>query len=98
MLEKLMRRLPEAGEDDMRLLQDLLDDAGDLIRAYTRRDYVPGALEGAQVALAAAMFNRMGMEGETRHDEGGISRTAQAMPEDILCQLRPYRLAKAVAK
>ena len=78
------------------LLQDLLDDAGRFIRAYTGRESVPEALEGAQLALAAAMFNRMGMEGETRHGEGSVERVAELLPEDVRRQINPYRLAKAV--
>lgn len=96
MLERLMRRLPDATESDRALLEDLLADAGMAICAFTRRDSVPAQLEGAQIQLAAVMFNRMGMEGESSHDEGGVSRRAEAMPEDIACQLRPWRLAKAV--
>ncbi|MGI6239548.1 MAG: phage head-tail connector protein [Christensenellales bacterium] len=95
MLDKLRRRLPDADADDQ-LLDDLIDDAGRFIRAYTRRNDVPAALEGAQLQLAAVLFNRMGMEGETAHDEGGIRRDAQLLPEDIACQLRPWRLARAV--
>ena len=82
MLEKLKRRLPDAGADQEALLTDLLEDAGKWICAYTCREQVPEALEGAQVALAAVLYNRMGMEGETGRDEGGVNRTAQLMPED----------------
>lgn len=96
MLERLMRRLPDAGEDKRELLEELLEDAGRAICAFTCRDSVPGALEGAQVQLAAVMFNRMGMEGEASHDEGGVVRRAEAMPEDIACQIRPWRLVRAV--
>lgn len=95
MLEKLRRRLPDAQADD-RLLEDLLEDAGRFICAYTCRDRVPEALEGAQLALAAVYFNRMGMEGETAHNEGGLSRTAQPLPEDIAAQLRAWRLVRTV--
>jgi hypothetical protein len=96
MLEKLRRRLPDAKDSDEALLTDLIADAGRFICAYTRRDAVPEALEGAQIQMAAVLFNRMGMEGETRHDEGGLSREAELLPEDIACQLRPWRLARAV--
>lgn len=98
MLEKLRRRLPDAADADEALLSDLIADAGHFICAYTGRDSVPEALEGAQVQLAAVFFNRMGMEGETRHDEGGLVRENAILPEDIMCQIRPYRLARAVEK
>ena len=94
MLEKLKRRIPDAADDA--LLEDLLDDAAAMILAYTGRDAVPEVLEAAQLALAAAAYNRMGMEGERDHGEGGVTRSVDALPEDIRRQLNPYRLAKAV--
>ena len=42
MLARLKRRLPDATDET--LLQDLLDDAGRFIRAYTGRDTVPEPL------------------------------------------------------
>ena len=94
MLLRLMRRLPEA--QDEALLQDLLDEAGDFIRAYTGRKEVPAALESAQVQLAAVLYNRLGMEGETRRSEGSVERTAEGVPEALRRQLNPFRLAKGV--
>ena len=95
MLERLKRRLPDANADDA-LLIELIEDAGRFICAYTCREEVPEALTGAQLALAAVYFNRMGMEGETAHNEGGLSRSAQLLPEDIAAQLRPWRLVRTV--
>lgn len=97
MLERLRRRLPDAGEDEVALLKDLLEDAGGFICAYTCRESVPEALKGAQIELAAVMYNRMGMEGETSHGEGGVSRAAELLPENVACQLRPWRRARTVA-
>ena len=94
MLERLKRRIPD-GKDEA-LLNDLLSDAQGMILAYTGRDSVPLVLQGAQVEIAAMLFNRMGMEGESSHSEGSVSRTAESLPEYIRRQLNPFRLAKAV--
>ena len=94
MLEKLMRRIPDAQNEA--LLQDMLDDAESFILAYTGRSEIPEALKGAQVQLAAAFYNRLGMEGEEKHAEGSISRTTDAVPEEIRRQLNGYRLVKGV--
>lgn len=94
MLEKLKRRIPDAKDDG--LLMDLLADADLFICAYTGRTEVPEALAGAQVALAALFFNRMGMEGELRHAEGDAQRTVESLPEDIRRQLNPFRLGRTV--
>ena len=94
MLAKLKRRLPDA--DNIALLRDLLEEAGAFICAYTRRDSVPAALEDAQVRIAAMLYNRMGMEGEISHSEGGVSRTAEMLPEDVKRWLNGWRVAKTV--
>lgn len=94
MLAKLKRRLPDAADDA--LLNDLLEQAGAFIRAYTRRNEIPEGLEDAQIHIAAILFNRMGMEGEISHNEGGVSRTAEMLPEDVRKWLNPWRVAKTV--
>lgn len=94
MLARLKRRLPDAADDA--LLSDLLGEAGAFICAYTRRDEVPDGLEDAQVRIAAILFNRMGMEGESSHSEGGVSRTAEALPSDLRSWLNGWRLAKSL--
>jgi len=94
MLARLKRRIPDAQSDA--LLTDLLEDAGRMILAYTGRTELPPLLEGAQIEIAAMLYNRMGMEGESVHAEGSVSRTADSRPEYIRRQLNPWRLAKAV--
>ena len=94
MLDRLKRRVPDARDDA--LLSDLLSDAENMILAYTGRDSVPLVLQGAQIEIAAMLFNRMGMEGESSHSEGSVSRSADSLPEYIIRQLNPFRLARAV--
>ena len=94
MLDKLKRRIPDA--QDEALLADLLSDAGNMILAYTLREGVPDALQAAQVEIAAMLYNRMGMEGESSHGEGSVSRGVDSLPEYVRRQLNPWRLAKAV--
>lgn len=94
MLDQLKRRIPDARDEA--LLNDLLADAGCIIRAYTLRSTVPDALQAAQVEIAAMLYNRMGMEGEGSHAEGSVSRGVDSLPELTRRQLNPWRLAKAV--
>lgn len=94
MLTRLKRRIPDADNDH--LLSDLLADAESMIRAYTGRSEIPDVLEGAQIEIAAILYNRMGMEGESAHSEGGVSHAADSLPEYIRRQLNPWRLARAV--
>ena len=94
MLDKLMRRIP--GAKDEELLADLLSDAGSMICAYTLRKSVPLQLEGVQVEIALLLYNRMGMEGENSHDEGSVHIAVESLPEYVRRQINPWRLAKAV--
>ena len=94
MIEKLKRRIPDA--QDEALLQELLDEAGAFIRAYTRREALSPEMQSAQVRVAAVLYNRMGMEGEASHSEGGVSRTAEALPGDLRAWLNSFRLARSV--
>ena len=94
MLARLKLRIPDARNDA--LLEEMLDSAEGIILAYTGRDVVPEKLEGAQVEIAAMLYNRMGMEGESAHAEGSVSRSADSLPEYVRRQLNPYRVARAV--
>ena len=94
MLDKLRRRIPDAANEE--LLADLLSAAADMICAYTMRASVPEKLSGAQIEIAVILFNRMGMEGESSHAEGSVSRSAESLPEYLRRQLNPWRAAKAV--
>ena len=94
MLAKLKRRLPDAKDEP--LLNDLLEEAGAFICAYTGRKNVPEALGDAQVRIAAMLYNRMGMEGERSHGEGSVTRTAEALPEDLRKWLNAWRKAQTI--
>lgn len=96
MLEKIKRRIPDARDDA--LLNDLLEDAGKMICAYTLRSAVPDVLQAAQIEIAVMLFNRMGMEGEGAHGEGSVSRSVDSLPEYLRRQLNPWRSAKAVSE
>lgn len=92
-MERLRVRLPDAPAD---LLVALLEEAEGMILAETGRSVMPQALCTAQVQLAVVLYNRQGVEGQTAHSEGGVSRTMETLPGDIRRQIAPYRLAKIV--
>lgn len=95
MLSRLKLRIPDAADDA--LLEELLSGAEGMILACTGRTELPEALESAQVEIAAMLYNRMGMEGESSHSEGNVSRSAESLPEYLKRQINPYRLARAVS-
>lgn len=92
-MDRVKARAPDISDD---LCVMLLLDARDMILAYTGRTELPSGLEAAQAQLALVLYNRMGIEGETAHSEGGVSRSMESLPADIKAQLTPYRLAKVV--
>ena len=98
MLAKLQRRLPDAPKtgETLELLMDLLADAYAFALTYTCRKELPEQLEGVCVKIAAIEYNRLGMEGETNHSEGSVSRTVEAVPADIRAELQPWVLARTV--
>ena len=95
MIAELKRRIPDAVNQEA-LLDDLLTAAGGMICAYTGRGSVPDALAHLQVEIAAMQYKRMGMEGETAHAEGSVSRSCESLPEWVRAQLNPWRLARTV--
>ena len=91
---RLALRLPEGVAEA--LMDELLQLSKEAVCAYTKRDALPDALIGAQLELACVLYNRMGMEGESAHSEGNLSRSAESLPEYLRCQMNPFRLAKGV--
>lgn len=94
MLERLKTLLRISESDKDELLMELISQAREAILAYTRRNTLPTGLEHAAVRLAAAYWDRLGMEGESGRSEGGVSVTVEALPDDIRRAIAPYRIAK----
>lgn len=98
LLDRVKARLPTSAGEKEALLDELILDATDAVKAYLGRDSVPAPCESAVVRLTIIQYNRLGMEGETSHSEGGISVGVEALPDDVKAMLRPYRLIRTVAK
>lgn len=92
-LERLCARLPQASRAE---LEAFLNEAEGMLLAYTGRMVLPGALETALIQLAVVLYNRQGIEGQTAHSEGGVSRNMEGLPDEIIRQAAPYRLARIV--
>ena len=92
-MNRLSARLPDVKAD---VLEALLEEAEGMLLAYTGRMTLPGALETAKVQLAVVLYNRQGIEGQTAHSEGGVSRSMEGIPQEILRQAAPYRAARIV--
>lgn len=93
-LAKLKRRLRIEDTEQDALLNDLITDAQAFAVGYTGRDPLPEGADGAIVELAAASYNRLGLEGEQAHAEGSVSIRVDGLPVMLKARLDAMRLAK----
>ena len=78
--------------DDVGLIQILLEDSKNDILHYCNLDELPDSLVGIQVSLAVKRFNRMGAEGETARNEGGVNHSfGNLIDADTKRVLNAYR-------
>ena len=80
------------------LLNALMDDAEDFVKAYTNRSKIIPPLEKTVRDLAVIAYNRMGTEGENSRSEGGESYSFDNAPKQIYDVLNRYRLARVGGK
>ena len=91
MLSKIMVRLGTSALGKELLIQQLMEDAIEDVLVYTNLTELPEGLESTVRELTIIYFNRLGIEGQTSHSEGGITIGIQEMPDSILKRLRRYR-------
>jgi len=95
-LEKLKIMLGITGSDQDEALSLLLEDVNNDLLTWTNRTELPPALEPIQRQIAVIRYNRQGVEGQTSHSEGGVSRSFEDLPESIRAAINQYRLLKVV--
>lgn len=81
----------DSHDDELNLL---LEDVADDILTYCNRAVLPLRLEATQRQMAVIRYNMQGVEGQTAHSEGGISRSFDELPQSIRNTLNQHRLAK----
>jgi len=97
-LERLKALLPDADESQDALLTELLDQAQDYILTYTNRTEMLDSMSAGHVRLALLYYNRLGVEGESAHGEGGVSRSIDDLPQSLAAWLNTYRLLPIVKR
>lgn len=86
---KVLVNALDSSQDD--LLEEYLDDAQEFILDTTHHDTIPEKLLRTQVELAIIYYNKQGIEGQTLHSEGGISRSFDDIPESIMKKIKSFR-------
>lgn len=82
------------GESDEELLSILLQMAEEKVLALTNRSKMIYPLRPSVRDWANVAYNRLGMEGETSRNEGGISSAFAEIPKDIEQAIKRYRLGR----
>lgn len=93
---KIMLGIDLADTSQDAALTLLLEDVASDLMSWTNRDTLPAALEPTQRQIAAIRYNMQGVEGQTSHSEGGVSRSFDELPESIRSTIAQYRLLKVV--
>lgn len=86
------------GVTDPALLDVLYEDAVSDVLAWTNRQTIPAGLEPAVRQLAILRYNKVGIEGEISHSEGGVSRSFTDLPADMQQTIGQFRLLKVVGR
>ena len=60
-------------------------------QGYTSNTEVPSRYVGIQLQCCVALYNKKGVEGQTAHNENGISRTYDSgdIPDNLLKKIMP---------
>lgn len=98
MLEKIKLLLGLKLDDDSEdiLLNLMLEDAISDVLIWTNRSELPVSLESAARQVVIIRYNKQGVEGESSHSEGGISRSFDDLPKGLQDSILQKRLAKLV--
>ncbi|GLC88698.1 phage head-tail connector protein [Lysinibacillus piscis] len=94
-LDKLKMTLGISDDTKDAELQLILDDVQDDILTWTNRAELPKLLESTIRQIAVIRYNMQGVEGQTSHSEGGISRSFDVLPQSIQNIIIQARLLKA---
>ncbi|SYX85899.1 phage head-tail connector protein [Paenibacillus alvei] len=96
-LEKLKIQLGIQGESQDKSLTLLLEDVASDLLVWTNRSTLPAVLETTQRQIAVIRYNMQGVEGQTSHSEGGVSRSFDELPPSIKDSINQRRLLKVVS-
>lgn len=92
LLEKIKRRSNSAGNQNDELINDLIEETQEEIKAYIHREDIPPSLERALIELVIIKCNRLGTEGISSESFSGVSTSyLDGFPKDITKKLRSCR-------
>ena len=93
-IAKLKIQLGIKDDEQDGLLGLLLEDVEADIITWTNRIDFPPSLESIQRQIVVIHYNKQGVEGQSSHSEGGISRSFEDLPQSLQSTINQKRLAK----
>lgn len=89
-LLRLKRKLENPNNQD-ELLEDLLEDASNIICDIRNSNKVENKYLGTQIEIAVEMYNKIGAEGQISHEENGLIRGYEkgSVSDSLIKQITP---------
>jgi len=89
-LQKLKKLLGSQNSED-EILEFLLENAAEIITNIRCTDIVEPQYLNTQLSIAIELYNKMGAEGQTGHNENGISRSYESgdISKSVLSRITP---------
>lgn len=97
-LDKIQALLGPASLEQGPLLSVLIEDAEADLLSWTNRQTLPAGLEPTVRQLVILRYNKVGIEGQSSHSEGGVSRSFVDLPADLQWTISHHRLLKVVGR
>lgn len=72
----------------------LLEDTKTDLLTWTNRSTLPAALESIQRQITIIRYNKQGIEGQSSHSEGSVSRSFEDLPVSMQATINQLRLLK----
>lgn len=94
-LDKFKIALGITGELKDSELSLILEDAENDVIVWTNRKTLPVQLQSVVRQIAVIRYNMQGIEGQSSHSEGGVSRSFNELPASVQNTLVQFRLLKA---
>lgn len=97
-IQKLLVLLGNPDSDQVALLEVMYTDAEADVLSWTNRQTIPVGLEQVVRQVVIQRYNKQGIEGQSSHSEGGVSRAFESLPADLQQTISQYRLLKVVGR
>lgn len=97
-LDKIKLTLGITGTVEDALLNMLIEDVTEDLLSWINRNTLPDTLESVLRQIVVIRYNKMGIEGETSHSEGGISRTFEDLSPSLKSIIANHRVIRVVGR